>query len=67
MSSEVTQKVLYMRCNDAATRENNADKLNKMIADGWTVDGISHGRHVDMSYMYVVVSKKEKKPSAGIQ
>ena len=67
MSSEMTQKVLYMRCNDAATRENNADKLNKMIADGWTVDQITHGQHIDMSYMYVVVSKKEKKPNTGIQ
>lgn len=67
MSSEVTQKVLYMRCNDAATRENNADKLNKMISDGWTVDGIYHGQNINMSYMYVVVSKKEKKPNTGIQ
>lgn len=67
MSNEVTQKVLYMRCNDAATRQNNADKLNEMISKGWTVDEIVHGQHIDMSYMYVIVSKKEKKPNTGIQ
>ena len=63
----MTQKVLYMRCNDAATRQNNADKLNEMIAEGWTVDGISLGQHSDMSYMYAIVSKKEQKPNTGIQ
>lgn len=67
MSNEVTQQVLYFKCNDNATRENNADKLNDMISKGWTVDEIVHGRHGDMSYMYAIVSKKEKKPNTGIQ
>ncbi len=67
MSNEVTQQVLYFGCADSMYRQSNADKLNEWIANGWTVDQLVLGHHQNASYMYAVISKKEQKPSAGIQ
>lgn len=67
MSSEIKQQVLYFNCSDPVSRQNNVNDLNNLIAKGWTVDEIVHGHHESMSYMYAIVSKKEQKPSAGIQ
>lgn len=67
MSNEMTQQVLYFGCYDGIRREKNADDLNEMIAQGWTVDQLVLGHHQNASYMYAVISKKEQKPGAGIQ